>query len=110
MNLIEKLGIEKCRGIVEGAPDGSEYFIIDFGYISNLGCVGTSCSSVVNATLHKDGLDHPITMNPCFQTVDSVVEFQDTVDLFELEQAIEKYDSEHAEMIDYSQAVRVVEK
>lgn len=26
MNLIEKLGLEKCKQIVDGAPDGSQYY------------------------------------------------------------------------------------
>ena len=26
MNLIEKLGIEKCKAIVDGAPEGAEYW------------------------------------------------------------------------------------
>ena len=28
MNLIEKLGLEKCKAIVDGAPDGSECVVI----------------------------------------------------------------------------------
>ena len=33
MNLIEKLGLEKCRAIVNGAPEGAQLFKIHFNLV-----------------------------------------------------------------------------
>ena len=30
MNLIEKLGLEKCKAIVDGAPEGVRYYCADY--------------------------------------------------------------------------------
>lgn len=79
MSIIEKLGIEKCRGIVEGAPEWAIFWIDNNEYH------GTILS---------------------FPNMVSKVSYS----ILDIKKAVEKYDSEHAEMIDYSQAVRVVEK
>ncbi len=90
MNLIEKLGIEKCRGIVDGAPIEATH--IDFrGRYWDLKDTGLLFE---NGKWIKDKSGHACIWYP----------------LSSLKDEIEKYDSEHAEMIDYSQAVRVVEK
>ena len=47
MNLIEKLGLEKCKQIVEGAPDWAESFNV---YLVAYGSVGIPCKGDVLIT------------------------------------------------------------
>ena len=101
MNLIEKLGIEKCRGIVDGAPDS------------------TATHYIFNKIPHYYSVDFQSWFydgewwdSDCYTETDLIDSygFDFVISLLALKQAIEKYDSEHAEMIDYSQAAREVEK
>ena len=47
MNLIEKLGIEKCKKIVDGAPEWAESFNV---YLVAYGSVGIPCKGDVLIT------------------------------------------------------------
>ena len=47
MNLIEKLGLEKCKQIVEGAPEWAESFNV---YLVAYGSVGIPCKGDVLIT------------------------------------------------------------
>lgn len=98
MSLIELVGgVDKAKEILDhdDAKD-AEYYILEYGYVSWLGCCGASDSSFVNATKHEDGGIYPITFNGYFNTVESVVNFESTIDLgkldselFELENEVE---------------------
>lgn len=44
MNLIEKLGLEKCKQIVDGAPEWAESFNV---YLAAYGSGGTPCKGDV---------------------------------------------------------------
>lgn len=47
MNLIEKLGIDKCKQIMDGAPDWAESFNV---YLVSYGSVGIPCKGDVLIT------------------------------------------------------------
>lgn len=47
MNLIEKLGLDKCKQIVDGAPEWAESFNV---YLVAYGSVGISCKGDVLIT------------------------------------------------------------
>ena len=47
MNLIEKLGLEKCKEIVDGAPEWAESFNV---YLVAYGSVGIPCKGDVLIT------------------------------------------------------------
>ena len=47
MNLIEKLGLEKCKAIVDGAPEWAESFNV---YLVAYGSVGIPCKGDVLIT------------------------------------------------------------
>ena len=62
MNLIEKLGLEKCKAIVDGAPEWAESFNV---YLAAYGSGGIPCkgdvliSSLRTAIAnHTDNLSH----------------------------------------------------
>lgn len=115
MNLIEKLGIEKCRGIVDGAPELAELYVLVISdnasayYCINNGvvcaCVDYGLREISNNYLSFEDMINSWGGIHGVYLDDIVFAYID-----DLKQAIEKYDSEHAEMIDYSQAVKVVEK
>lgn len=47
MNLIERLGLEKCKAIVDGAPEWAESFNV---YLAAYGIVGIPCKGDVLIT------------------------------------------------------------
>ena len=56
MNLIEKLGLEKCKQIVDGAPDWAESFNV---YLAAYGGGGIPCKGdVLIKDLRTDLADH----------------------------------------------------
>lgn len=97
MNLIEKIGGYLESQNVFNHPDAkdAEYLILSFGYISDLGCCGASDSSFVNATLHKNGDIEPITFNHYFNSIDSIINFESTVDLMKLDDQLLEYRRKH---------------
>lgn len=86
MNLIDKLGGYAEAKNILNHPDAqeAEYFILEYGYVSDFGCCGPSDSSFVNANLHKNGDIEPVTFNYYFNSVESIVNFESTVDLLKL--------------------------
>ena len=93
MSLLKKVGkYRKAVSILESNDaKEAEYYIIDFGYISDLGSVGPSDNITVNCTIHKDGKAIPGTMNSYFNSVQSVVDFENTINLDDLHHAVEEY-------------------
>lgn len=82
MNIIEKLGIEKCREIVAGAPGGASYFCkidVDIFYLK-----------LIDGDLYKS-----IHNNGCKFFIDT--KEYEIFELSELKQAIEKHDSEQGD-------------
>ncbi len=56
MNLIEKLGLEKCKQIVDGAPEWAESFNV---YLAAYGSGGIPCKGdVLIKDLRTDLADH----------------------------------------------------
>ena len=59
MNLIEKLGLEKCQSIVDGAPEWAESFNV---YLVAYGSVGIPCKGdVLIADIRTAIVDHERT-------------------------------------------------
>ena len=55
MDLIEKLGLEKCKQIIEVAPDWAESFNV---YLVAYGSVGIPCKGDVLITDLRTAIDH----------------------------------------------------
>ena len=85
MNIIENLGIEKCREIVAGIIGSANYW--------------------------KDGEYYDYNENSIFVFRDGEWNWSScvpSISIDSIKQAIEKYESEQAEMINYSPNVRVL--
>ena len=86
-------GIDQARKILDcdDAKD-AEYYILEYGYVSDLGSCGASDSQYVNATRHEGGEIYPITFNPYFNSVESVVNFESTINLDILHSDVLQYE------------------
>lgn len=96
MNIIEKLGVEKCRDIIEGAPKNAEGYQDGYYFRENPEFMfHNGVHEQWNLTDNNGGYFKERGFSP--------------ISLSDLKQAIEKHDSEQqAEMINYSPNVRVL--